>query len=76
MLPNVAGYVGADRVAMLLATRTGEAQKTTLAIDIGTNTEGFCLNYPGQADQRRRALLGRPSRARILSLGVRARAWG
>lgn len=44
MLPNVAGYVGADHVAMLLATRTSEAQKTTLAIDIGTNTE-ICLNY-------------------------------
>ncbi len=47
MLPNVAGYVGADRVAMLLATRTGEAEKTTLAIDIGTNTE-ICLNYQGR----------------------------
>jgi uncharacterized 2Fe-2S/4Fe-4S cluster protein (DUF4445 family) len=47
MLPNVAGYVGADHVAMLLATRTAEAEKTTLAIDIGTNTE-ICLNHKGK----------------------------
>ena len=47
LLPNVAGYVGADHVAMLLATRTAEADKTTLAIDIGTNTE-ICLNYKGK----------------------------
>lgn len=47
MLPNVAGYIGADHVAMLLATRTAEAEKTTLAIDIGTNTE-ICLNHKGK----------------------------
>ncbi len=47
MLPNVAGYVGADHVAMLLATRTADFDKTTLAIDIGTNTE-ICLNHKGQ----------------------------
>lgn len=47
MLPNVAGYVGADHVAMLLATRAAEAEKTTLAIDIGTNTE-ICLNHKGK----------------------------
>lgn len=47
MLPNVAGYVGADHVAMLLATRAAETEKTTLAIDIGTNTE-ICLNYKGK----------------------------
>ena len=47
MLPNIAGYIGADHVAMLLATRTADAEKTTLAIDIGTNTE-ICLNHNGQ----------------------------
>ena len=46
LLPNVAGYVGADHVAMLLATRTADATKNTLAIDIGTNTE-LCLNHNG-----------------------------
>jgi uncharacterized 2Fe-2S/4Fe-4S cluster protein (DUF4445 family) len=46
LLPNIAGYVGADHVAMLLATRIAEAEQTTLAIDIGTNTE-ICLNHKG-----------------------------
>jgi len=43
----VAGYVGADHVAMLLATRTADLDVTTLAIDIGTNTE-ICLNHKGK----------------------------
>jgi uncharacterized 2Fe-2S/4Fe-4S cluster protein (DUF4445 family) len=47
LVPNVAGYVGADHIAMLLATRIAEAEKTTLAIDIGTNTE-ICLNHRGR----------------------------
>ena len=47
LLPNIAGYVGADHVAMLLATRLATAEKTTLAIDIGTNTE-ICLNHQGR----------------------------
>ena len=38
-LPNVAGFVGADHVAMLLATRVLQAKNVVLAIDIGTNTE-------------------------------------
>ena len=37
--PNVAGYVGADHVAMVLASEVWHTQKTTLALDIGTNTE-------------------------------------
>ena len=37
--PNIAGYVGADHVAMLLAAGVGSTPRTTLAIDIGTNTE-------------------------------------
>ena len=47
LLPNIAGYVGADHVAMLLATRLADAKQTTLAIDIGTNTE-ICLNHKGK----------------------------
>jgi uncharacterized 2Fe-2S/4Fe-4S cluster protein (DUF4445 family) len=47
LLPNIAGYVGADHVAMLLAVRIEQAEKTTLAIDIGTNTE-ICLNHRGR----------------------------
>jgi uncharacterized 2Fe-2S/4Fe-4S cluster protein (DUF4445 family) len=37
--PNIAGYVGADHVSMLLATETWQAQVPTIALDIGTNTE-------------------------------------
>ena len=37
--PNIAGYVGADHVSMLLATDAWRAQKPTVALDIGTNTE-------------------------------------
>jgi uncharacterized 2Fe-2S/4Fe-4S cluster protein (DUF4445 family) len=47
LLPNIAGYVGADHVAMLLATRLADTNGVTLAIDIGTNTE-ICLNYKGK----------------------------
>jgi uncharacterized 2Fe-2S/4Fe-4S cluster protein (DUF4445 family) len=43
--PNIAGYVGADHVAMLMASlidpQTGgpPANRTVIALDIGTNTE-------------------------------------
>jgi uncharacterized 2Fe-2S/4Fe-4S cluster protein (DUF4445 family) len=39
LLPNIAGFVGADHVAMLLAIDAAVAEGTTLALDIGTNTE-------------------------------------
>jgi len=39
LLPNIAGFVGADHVAMLLATGVWQAGGVTLALDIGTNTE-------------------------------------
>lgn len=42
LLPNIAGFVGADHVAMLLATRMDECEGVCLALDIGTNTE-VCL---------------------------------
>jgi len=38
-LPNVAGFVGADAVADVLATRLHRMEKLSLLIDIGTNTE-------------------------------------
>jgi uncharacterized 2Fe-2S/4Fe-4S cluster protein (DUF4445 family) len=47
LLPNIAGYVGADHVAMLLATKISESQGTVLALDIGTNTE-ICLTHKGK----------------------------
>ncbi len=39
LLPNIAGFVGADHVAMLLATEVWKAKGVALALDIGTNTE-------------------------------------
>jgi uncharacterized 2Fe-2S/4Fe-4S cluster protein (DUF4445 family) len=36
---NIAGYVGADHVAMLLSTGVWQNPNPTIALDIGTNTE-------------------------------------
>ncbi len=47
LLPNIAGYVGADHVAMLLATAMGQLEGVVLALDIGTNTE-VCLASGGR----------------------------
>lgn len=39
VLPNIAGFVGSDSVAVLLATRIDKQSGVTLIIDIGTNGE-------------------------------------
>jgi uncharacterized 2Fe-2S/4Fe-4S cluster protein (DUF4445 family) len=39
LLPNIAGFVGADAVADVLATGIYESDNPSLLIDIGTNTE-------------------------------------
>jgi uncharacterized 2Fe-2S/4Fe-4S cluster protein (DUF4445 family) len=39
LLPNIAGFVGADHVAMLLATGVADRPGPVVALDIGTNTE-------------------------------------
>lgn len=39
LLPNIAGFVGGDHVAVLLATETWQAEQPVIVIDIGTNTE-------------------------------------
>jgi len=40
LLPNIAGFVGADHVAMLLATENiWKDEELVIALDIGTNTE-------------------------------------
>jgi uncharacterized 2Fe-2S/4Fe-4S cluster protein (DUF4445 family) len=45
LLPNIAGFMGADHVAMLLATELAERKGVVLGIDIGTNTEiSLCAN--------------------------------
>ena len=46
LLPNIAGFVGADHVAMLLAIDLRKAVGISLAIDVGTNTE-ICLAVEG-----------------------------
>lgn len=38
-LPNIAGFIGADHTAALLATQPWKTDDTTLLIDVGTNTE-------------------------------------
>jgi uncharacterized 2Fe-2S/4Fe-4S cluster protein (DUF4445 family) len=45
--PNIAGYVGSDHVAMLLASGIAQVEGVVLALDIGTNTE-VCLANRGR----------------------------
>ena len=44
VLPNIAGFVGADHVAMLLATEVWQTEGLIVALDIGTNTEVSLVN--------------------------------
>ena len=37
--PNIAGFVGADHISMLVATGAWKSLRTVIALDIGTNTE-------------------------------------
>ncbi|MFY9139724.1 MAG: ASKHA domain-containing protein [Thermacetogeniaceae bacterium] len=39
VLPNIAGFVGADTIGVILATELDESSEIRLAIDIGTNGE-------------------------------------
>jgi uncharacterized 2Fe-2S/4Fe-4S cluster protein (DUF4445 family) len=39
VLPGIGGFVGADHVAMILASRLAQTEQTAIGIDIGTNTE-------------------------------------
>lgn len=54
-VPNVAGYVGGDMVAALLAVNVLQNRDAVLYLDIGTNTE-MCL-----ATQKRLYVLSAPS---------------
>lgn len=47
VLPSVAGFVGADTVGGMLATRFDHANGTRLLMDIGTNTE-LALAHDGE----------------------------
>jgi uncharacterized 2Fe-2S/4Fe-4S cluster protein (DUF4445 family) len=44
LLPNIAGFVGADHVADLLVTGASQARGLTISLDIGTNTEISLIN--------------------------------
>ncbi|MFX1478414.1 MAG: ASKHA domain-containing protein [Promethearchaeota archaeon] len=46
-LPNIAGFVGADHVAMLLASELYKTKKNLIGVDIGTNTE-VALSMSGE----------------------------
>jgi uncharacterized 2Fe-2S/4Fe-4S cluster protein (DUF4445 family) len=43
--PNIAGFVGGDHVAMLLASRAAKFKQTVIALDIGTNTEISLIHH-------------------------------
>jgi uncharacterized 2Fe-2S/4Fe-4S cluster protein (DUF4445 family) len=45
--PNIAGYVGADHMAVILATGIWQEKGTVVAVDVGTNTE-ITLAYGGR----------------------------
>ncbi len=48
VLPGIGGFVGADHVAMILASGLDRPERVTLGVDIGTNTE-IVLARPGQS---------------------------
>ncbi|MEM3585833.1 MAG: ASKHA domain-containing protein [Candidatus Jordarchaeaceae archaeon] len=47
VLPVIAGFVGADAVAVILATEIYKREELCMALDIGTNTEVFLGNKDG-----------------------------
>ena len=47
ILPNIAGFVGADTVGCMVATRFDRLEEMTLMIDIGTNGEMVLGNQDG-----------------------------
>jgi uncharacterized 2Fe-2S/4Fe-4S cluster protein (DUF4445 family) len=46
--PNIAGYIGSDHVAMLMATAGEWSHQNVLALDIGTNTEISLITAVGK----------------------------
>ncbi len=86
LLPSIAGFVGGDHVAMLLATEAWRAEGPVVALDIGTNTEVSivrngeiasvsCPSGPafegGHIKHGMRAASGAIERLRITADGVR-----
>ena len=71
--PNIAGYVGADHVAVLIATARAWAQDATLVLDIGTNTE-VSLITPGGAITSLSCASGPAFEGYHIQYGIRATA--
>ena len=67
MLPNVAGYVGADIVAGVAALSMEKAEGVNLLVDIGTNNEIVIGSRDGLFCCATAA--GRPSKGRAYSTG-------
>jgi uncharacterized 2Fe-2S/4Fe-4S cluster protein (DUF4445 family) len=44
LLPNIAGFVGADHVAVLLTIAARQVEEPMIVLDIGTNTEVSIIN--------------------------------
>jgi uncharacterized 2Fe-2S/4Fe-4S cluster protein (DUF4445 family) len=63
IMPNIAGFVGADHISMLVAIEAISLDKLTVAIDIGTNTEVSLINREGIFSAS--CASGRPSKADI-----------
>lgn len=91
LLPNIAGFVGADHVAVLLATEASRAKGPIVTLDIGTNTEvsliyngsitaTSCASGPafegGHIKDGMRAATGAIERVRILSDSVQYQTIG
>ena len=66
VLPNIAGFVGADTVGVLLATGLDQSEEIKLVVDIGTNGEMAlgnkdkilaCSTAAGPAAKRRRLVV-------------------
>jgi uncharacterized 2Fe-2S/4Fe-4S cluster protein (DUF4445 family) len=91
LLPLVAGFVGADAVAVALATRIGDTAELRVAVDIGTNGEVLlgsrdhlwaCSAPAGpalegaQVRNGMRAALGAIDRVRIDGAGVKLHTIG
>ncbi|NLF00646.1 MAG: DUF4445 domain-containing protein, partial [Anaerolineales bacterium] len=47
LLPNIAGFVGADHISMIIGAGLFDTQEVTVGLDIGTNTE-ICLIANGR----------------------------
>ncbi|MDP3046035.1 MAG: ASKHA domain-containing protein [Chloroflexota bacterium] len=91
LLPNIAGFVGADHVAMILATGIDLTRRSVLGLDIGTNTEVVLAHHGqltccstasgpafegGHVKHGVRAIPGAIEQVRLTSAGVQVKTIG